>query len=81
MLGCGLRRSFFSITYFASARSFGSLWTDEVDPFAVAGAVPSVSCRLYRDPDGRTEGAPSVQALRRALVGVNVDLSFMGEQR
>ncbi|MFE2864874.1 alkylmercury lyase family protein [Embleya sp. NPDC059259] len=45
---------------------------DGVDPFAPAGAVPSVSCRLYRDADGRTEGAPSVQALRRALVGLPV---------
>lgn len=34
------------------------------DPFAVAGAAPSVSCRLYRDADARTDGAPSVEALR-----------------
>ncbi|WP_174447624.1 hypothetical protein [Streptomyces prunicolor] len=40
---------------------------DSIDPFAVAGAVASVSCRLYRGPDGRTEGAPSVADLRRAL--------------
>ncbi|MEV7010757.1 thioredoxin family protein [Streptosporangium sp. NPDC051022] len=46
---------------------------DGVDPFAAAGAVTSVSCRLYRDEDGRVEGAPSVTALRHALgIGVLV---------
>src|SRR4051812_13884522 len=45
---------------------------DGGDPFAAAGAVPSVSCRLYRDEDGRIEGAPSVAALRRALAGAEV---------
>ncbi|MFF3467076.1 organomercurial lyase [Streptomyces sp. NPDC002619] len=40
---------------------------DGVDPFAVAGAPASVSCRLYRGPDGRAEGAPSVADLQRAL--------------
>ncbi|MET7620391.1 organomercurial lyase [Streptomyces sp. NPDC005408] len=41
---------------------------DGVDPFAAAGtAVPTVSCRLYRDMDGRVDGAPSVAALRQAL--------------
>ncbi|WP_351228684.1 organomercurial lyase [Streptomyces sp. NPDC002133] len=45
---------------------------DGVDPFAAAGAVPSVSCRLYRDDDGRMEGAPSVTALGRALAGAEV---------
>ncbi|WP_327256458.1 hypothetical protein [Streptomyces sp. NBC_01244] len=42
---------------------------DGLDPFAVAGAPASVSCRLYRDEDGRADGAPSVQALRQALAG------------
>ncbi|MGW1279285.1 alkylmercury lyase family protein [Streptomyces tsukubensis] len=42
---------------------------DGVDPFAPAGAVPSVSCRLYRDADGSVSGAPSVAALREALTG------------
>ncbi|MEU3747318.1 MULTISPECIES: organomercurial lyase [Streptomyces] len=42
---------------------------DGVDPFAVPGAPTSVSCRLYRDADGRADGAPSVQALRQALSG------------
>ncbi|MFF2204122.1 hypothetical protein [Streptomyces sp. NPDC058145] len=37
------------------------------DPFAVPGAAASVSCRLYRSPDGRTEGAPSVADLQRAV--------------
>jgi Alkylmercury lyase len=40
---------------------------DGVDPFAGAGAVPSVSCRIYRGPDGTPAGAPSVQDLTAAL--------------
>ena len=40
---------------------------DGVDPFAGAGAVPSVSCRIYRGPDGAAAGAPSVQDLTAAL--------------
>ncbi|QQM47408.1 alkylmercury lyase family protein [Streptomyces liliifuscus] len=39
---------------------------DGIDPFRILDAPPSVSCRLYRDTDGRTDGAPSVQALREA---------------
>ncbi len=38
-----------------------------VDPFAQAGATPGVSCRIYRDADGQADGAPSVDALRKAL--------------
>src|SRR6266849_3560693 len=40
---------------------------DGADPFAAAGAVPSVSCRIYRGPDGAADGAPSVQNLTAAL--------------
>jgi len=40
---------------------------DGVDPFAAAGAVPSVSCRIYRGSDGAAAGAPSVQDLTTAL--------------
>ncbi|MFE2587185.1 hypothetical protein [Streptomyces sp. NPDC059378] len=40
---------------------------DGVDPFAVPGAPSSLSCRLYRGPDGRAEGAPGVADLQRAL--------------
>lgn len=40
---------------------------DGLDPFAEPGQPTSVSCRLYRDSDGRTGGAPSVSQLRRAL--------------
>jgi hypothetical protein len=43
------------------------------DPFAVPGAPPSLSCRLYRDPAGRTSGAPSVEALRQALAAAGDD--------
>ncbi|MFI1865465.1 organomercurial lyase [Streptomyces jumonjinensis] len=42
---------------------------DGVDPFAPEGAVPSVSCRLFRDADGTVSGAPSVAALREVLGG------------
>ncbi|MFE5715156.1 alkylmercury lyase family protein [Streptomyces sp. NPDC056501] len=42
---------------------------DGADPFAVPGAPASVSCRLYRDKEGRADGAPSVDALRNALAG------------
>ncbi|TXS49336.1 alkylmercury lyase [Streptomyces sp. uw30] len=41
---------------------------DGVDPFATADAPASVSCRLYRRPDGATDGAPSVADLRNALI-------------
>jgi hypothetical protein len=44
-----------------------TLLVDGVDPFAVPGQVASLSCRLYRDPAGHTEGAPPVDVLRRAL--------------
>ncbi|WP_406464821.1 alkylmercury lyase family protein [Streptomyces sp. NBC_01622] len=37
------------------------------DPFAAPGTAASVSCRLYRAPDGSAEGAPSVADLQRAL--------------
>src|SRR5487761_174390 len=40
---------------------------DGVDPYAAAGAAPSVSCRIYRGPDGAAGGAPSVQNLPAAL--------------
>jgi hypothetical protein len=38
-----------------------------LDPFAVPDAPASVSCRLYRAPDGTAEGAPSLADLRRVL--------------
>ncbi len=37
------------------------------DRFAVPGAGPAVACRLYEGENGRLEGAPTVEALRRAL--------------
>lgn len=39
------------------------------DPFAPPGAVPSLSCRLYRDADGTVSGVPGETALRQALAG------------
>lgn len=47
-----------------------TILVDGVDPFALPGAVPSVSCRLYRDADGLVAGAPSEAALRQAIDGV-----------
>ena len=53
----------------AEAGMHGSptLLIDGADPFARPGEPPSLSCRLYRDEASRPAGAPSVQALRKAL--------------
>jgi hypothetical protein len=40
---------------------------DGRDPFAEQGDAASLSCRLYRDADGRAQGAPSAEKLREAL--------------
>ncbi|MEU0352734.1 alkylmercury lyase family protein [Streptomyces sp. NPDC006237] len=53
---------------------------DGVDPFAVAGAPASVSCRLYRDEEARPGGAPSIEALRRAFTGTGVSASATAEE-
>ena len=45
---------------------------DGRDPFAAPGTPASVSCRLYREEDGRAQGAPSVARLRQALDGQEV---------
>jgi hypothetical protein len=55
----------------ADASRFGmagspTLLVDGVDPFAEAGEF-GVSCRLYRDHDGRLVAAPSVDQLRAAI--------------
>lgn len=48
-----------------------TLLVDGIDPFASHDACASgVSCRLYRDPDGRIVPAPSVDQLRAALAQV-----------
>ena len=44
-----------------------TLLIDGVDPFAEPGQPSSLSCRLYRDDDGRTCGAPSASQLRQAI--------------
>lgn len=57
----------------ADAARFGmagspTLLVDGVDPFAAADACGTgVSCRLYRDEEGRIAGAPSVEQLRAVL--------------
>ena len=44
-----------------------TLLINGTDPFAAPGQVPGLACRLYRDAAGRAAGAPTVEALRRAL--------------
>lgn len=53
----------------AEAGMHGSptLLINGVDPFAAPGQVASLSCRLYRDPAGHTEGVLAVDVLRPAL--------------
>jgi hypothetical protein len=61
-----------TVTDLDEARRWGmrgspTLLLDDIDPFAIAGQPPNLSCRLYRDPDGRADGAPSVDAIRHAI--------------
>jgi hypothetical protein len=44
-----------------------TLLIDGVDPFAAPGEPASLSCRLYRLPDGSLDGVPSLDQLRAAL--------------
>jgi hypothetical protein len=44
-----------------------TILVDGVDPFAEPGQPGTVSCRLYRDSDGRVDGAPSVSQLRQVI--------------
>jgi len=55
----------------AAAGMTGSptLLIDGMDPFAAPNAVPSLSCRLYRDEHDRLGAAPSAAQLRWALTG------------
>ena len=48
-------------------RGSPTLLIDGTDPFAEPGVAASLSCRLYRQPTGGIEGAPSVTQLRAAL--------------
>jgi hypothetical protein len=48
-------------------RGSPTLLVDGIDPFAEPGNPFSVSCRMYRDEDGRLDGSPSVDALRQAV--------------
>ncbi|MEU5991943.1 alkylmercury lyase family protein [Spirillospora sp. NPDC047418] len=54
-------------------RGSPTLLIDGIDPFADPSTPASVSCRMYRAPDGRLEGAPPVAALRRALEAADGD--------
>jgi len=44
-----------------------TLLADGADPFARSGLEPSLSCRLYRDENGRLGSAPSAAQLRQLL--------------
>jgi len=44
-----------------------TLLADDADPFARPGQLPSLSCRLYPDEQGRLGPAPSPGQLRAAL--------------
>jgi hypothetical protein len=44
-----------------------TLLVDGMDPFAGPGQQPGISCRLYRDADGRSGPAPSVAQLHAVL--------------
>src|SRR5882757_4809595 len=46
-----------------------TILVDGVDPFATQGTAPSLSCRLYREPEGQVSGAPGVAALSLAFEG------------
>ena len=48
-------------------RGSPTLLVDGVDPFAAPGQPTSFACRVFRQPDGRVEGAPSVEQLRAVL--------------
>ncbi len=59
----------------AQAGMHGSptLLVNGADPFALPGQEPSLSCRVYRDAEGRLAPAPSVEALRQALAAAGDD--------
>ena len=44
-----------------------TILVDGRDPFAEPGQPATVSCRLYRDGDGRVDGAPSASQLRQVI--------------
>jgi hypothetical protein len=48
-------------------RGSPTLLIDGADPFAELGQPPGISCRLYRDDEGRISGAPSAGQLHRAI--------------
>ena len=45
------------------------------DPFGIPGTDPALACRMYQREGGRLEGAPTVEALRRALEQPGMRLS------
>jgi hypothetical protein len=46
-----------------------ALLIDGSDPFAAPDGPPRLSCRIYREPGGHAESAPSIAALSRAFDG------------
>ena len=59
-------------------RGSPTILVDGVDPFAGPGQPASVSCRLYRDGDGRAVGAPSVSQLRQAIAAATTAATDAG---
>jgi len=59
----------------AQAGMHGSptLLINGADPFALPGQEPSLSCRIYRDAEGRPVPAPPAEALRQALAAAGPD--------
>jgi hypothetical protein len=60
------------ISTLAEAARYGmhgspTILIDGHDPFAAPGTPASLSCRLYRDADGRAQGAPPPERLREVL--------------
>ena len=57
-----------------------TLLVDGVDPFAAPGDG-GVSCRLYRDEEGRIVSAPSVEQLREAITGRSTPVGVLSAWR
>jgi hypothetical protein len=57
----------------AGMRGSPTLLINGADQFALPGQQPSLSCRVYRDAEGRPAPAPSAGALRQVLAAAGDD--------